>query len=186
MDHISHRSARLTRVLSIFFIGIGALLSIEIGIALIFNPYHILGGGDFRYHLFAVPLLLTHSLLPILLILLLELILLLPLSSSIAKTFALLAYLRDLQRAQRRSHQIYFPLTGLPLITADTSHQTALDLSIRKQQPRVSILDLIQQRNTHQLLLGMPGAGKTTVLREYQYNAAKRRWAIVFGRDKLP
>jgi HEAT repeat protein len=78
----------------------------------------------------------------------------------IAKPLALLAYLRAVQAAQESYRKLYIPFFVLPEPSQDT----------------------------HQLLRGAAGAGKTTMLRMYQYAAAaaQNRRAILRGRDKFP
>ncbi|HET8852544.1 MAG TPA: hypothetical protein VFN02_08455, partial [Ktedonobacteraceae bacterium] len=78
----------------------------------------------------------------------------------IAKPLALNAYLRAVQAAQEPYRKLYLPFSALP-------------------EPG---------QDTHQLILGEPGAGKTTMLRMFQYAAvsAQNRRAILRGRNKIP
>src|SRR5579863_7244507 len=78
----------------------------------------------------------------------------------IAKPLALLAYLRAVQVAQEGYRKLYIPFVVLP-------------------EP---------EQDTHRLMLGPAGAGKTMIMRIYQYVAAtgQNRWAILRGRDKIP
>ena len=77
-----------------------------------------------------------------------------------AKPLALNAYLRAVGSAQEPYRKLYLPFYVLP-------------------EP---------EQDTHQLILGEPGAGKTTMLRMYQYAAvaAQNRRAILRGRNKIP
>src|SRR5207248_463459 len=89
-----------------------------------------------------------------------------------ARPFALLAYLRAVHAAQGEYFKAYMPFT-MPTTTWKTSDTyedgTSAPSSFQEQQ--VALLDLVQQQNTNQMILGMPGVGKTTALRVYQHSA---------------
>src|SRR5215469_18565110 len=77
---------------------------------------------------------------------------------SIAKPLALRAYLRAIQAAQEDYRKLYIPYVVLP-------------------EP---------DQDTHRLIRGPAGAGKTMIMRTYAATAAQNRWAILRGRDKIP
>jgi HEAT repeat protein len=56
----------------------------------------------------------------------------------------------------------------------------------REHSYRRSIPAIQPEQNSHQLVLGAAGAGKTTMLRLHQRNAAQRRWDMIRGRAKVP
>ncbi|HET8910897.1 MAG TPA: hypothetical protein VFN23_05515, partial [Ktedonobacteraceae bacterium] len=103
----------------------------------------------------------------------------------IARPLAIAIYLQVIQKQQEAYYKVYTPLTaqsGLyktPVVpyTGDTMHYSA---------EGQNILDLLQGIDTHQLILGMPGAGKTMVLREYEYEVAQHLWGVALGHEKVP
>lgn len=101
---------------------------------------------------------------------------------------ALVLYLRDVQKAQESYRRLYTPLTALPNIyeTPVAYYRDTGDPALSDQGQNVSIIDLVRQEDTHQLILGVPGAGKTMALRVYQYIASQQRGALVRGHDKIP
>src|SRR5581483_7384237 len=99
---------------------------------------------------------------------------------------ALVSYLRAVHKAQEEYHKLYTPLTALTNLRQATESYSQERTVSPPIQENVSILDLVQQQNTHQMILGVPGAGKTTALRVYQYLASQRPWRLVFQRDKIP
>src|SRR5579864_7546917 len=76
----------------------------------------------------------------------------------VAKPLALLAYLRAIQAAHEVYRKLYIPYVVLPESDQDT----------------------------HRLILGPSGAGKTMIMRTYTATAAQNRRAILRGRDKIP
>ncbi len=105
-----------------------------------------------------------------------------------AKPLALIAYLRDAHIAQEEYHKLYTPLTALTNIrkTSEVYLQDSTAPTVSVQEQQVSILDLVQQQNSHQLILGVPGAGKTTALRVYQYIVSRQPLALILRRERLP
>ncbi|WP_165423791.1 HEAT repeat domain-containing protein [Ktedonosporobacter rubrisoli] len=105
-----------------------------------------------------------------------------------AQPLALIMYLREVHQAQEGYHKLYTPLTALTNLRQSAEeyqyNPTAPTTTVEEEQ--VSILDLVQQQDTHQLILGVPGAGKTTALRVYQYIASQRPLALAFARDRIP
>ena len=98
---------------------------------------------------------------------------------------AIYRYLQDVRVAQEQYYQLYTPLTALTNIrqTPGPNEQGVVSSVIEE---RVAILDLVQQQDTDQLILGVPGAGKTTALRVYQYSASEHPWQLVFRRNRVP
>jgi HEAT repeat protein len=76
----------------------------------------------------------------------------------ITKPLALRAYLRAVKAAQEGYHKLYIPYVVLP-------------------EP---------DQDTHRLILGPAGAGKTMLLQRYAASAAQNRRGIVRGSDKIP
>jgi HEAT repeat protein len=104
------------------------------------------------------------------------------------RPMALASYLRSVHRAQEEYHKLYTPLTALTNIRkAVESYQqdgTASTVAIEEEQ--ISLLDLIQQQDVHQLILGVPGAGKTMALRVYQYSASQSPWRLLLRHGRIP
>ncbi len=98
---------------------------------------------------------------------------------------AIYRYLRDVKAAQAQYHQLYTPLTALTNIrqTPNANEQGSIAPVVEE---RIAILDLVQQQDTDQLILGVPGAGKTTALRVYQYSASEHPWELVLKRKRVP
>lgn len=184
MDLTYQRRARLIRILRIFFTGLALLLTVDITILLIVNLSFIFGKGDIVAHIFPLLFVLAHSFL-LVLILAPEIVLVLLMALWLAEPLAILAFLYEVRKAQKRSYREYFPLEALPLITPEYGSQNPGDLVDQSQQEKAPILALIR-RKTHLLLTGVPGAGKTTVLNVYQHDASKHYWSILRSRDQLP
>ncbi len=181
------------RLLSSILIGVGItlfLLLVEAGYVLLFNPADMLGRTTQR--LLALLTLPIHVPL-VLLILVLELIVVVGLILLVNRPFAIYRYLRVVRDTQEEYHKLYTPLTALTNIrkSLDTTAvqnaqngQTSPTVAIEEE--RVSMLDLVQKSNAHQMILGVPGAGKTTALRVYQYVASRHIWHILLKRDRIP
>ena len=95
----------------------------------------------------------------------------------LAQPLALHAYLREVGREQKKSRQLYTPLSG-----AKNLYETPTGSIAPKQQD----IHLLVRQNAHLLILGMPGAGKTMALRAYQSLVLKYSWAMIWGRSKIP
>ncbi|HEY5004022.1 MAG TPA: hypothetical protein VII61_12760, partial [Ktedonobacteraceae bacterium] len=100
----------------------------------------------------------------------------------------LIVYLRRVHKAQQQYHDLYTPLTALTNIrkALDEYGQGINAPTVTIQEEQVSILDLVQQQDAHQLILGVPGAGKTTALRVYQYSASQKPFELALRRKRIP
>src|SRR5207249_12152817 len=56
--------------------------------------------------------------------------------------------------------------------------------SVEEQQ--VSLVDLLQQQRINQMLLSMPGTGKTTSLHRYQYTVSQHPLRLILRRERVP
>jgi HEAT repeat protein len=106
-------------------------------------------------------------------------------SALAAKPLGLLAYLRAVHTQQEAYHQLYTPLKALTNLRQATEQQSATG-QLSMQEEQISILDLIQQQHSHQLILGVPGAGKTMALRVYQYELSSHPLQLVRERGQIP
>jgi HEAT repeat protein len=158
MSRSSNRSVPSSRVLRNMLVGVGiALVLIVLEIVLwIVNPLHVVSRGT--------PLLL--------LIPLFTLLVVCALVQFTARPLALLAYLRDVQRSQEGYATTYVPLSADP--NSDDLEQN------------VSLLELVQQQDANQLILGASGAGKTMLLCAYLYRLARQGRALVRKRQRIP
>ncbi|GHO91340.1 hypothetical protein KSF_013880 [Reticulibacter mediterranei] len=160
------------------------LLLFAISILWWWNPFHLLQDPEqFLADLLAFPKQTPQLLLiPLLIFLILFFLVFLAIPP-----LKLVSYLRAVHKAQEEQHKLYTPLTALTNLRQATENygqeRTASPLSL---QENVSILDLVQQQDAHQMILGVPGAGKTTALRVYQYLASQRPWRLVFRRGRIP
>ena len=157
---------------------------LETGLILLFNPFHVLGNGTNR---FSALLTLPIHFPIVLLILLLELLLFSLLAFFVARPVALVRYLYQVHRAQEKYSRLYTPLTALANIRGaldDYARDATPAVSIQEEQ--VSILDLVQQQDMHQMILGAPGSGKTMALRVYQYSASQQPLNLVLKRNRIP
>lgn len=168
--------------------GLGITLLLTLVLAAIiwyFNPFHLLGNVANRSAALLMlpvdhPLTLLGPGIAFVLFFILALLLAHPLS--------LVLYLRAVRAVQKHYHTLYTPLTALTNIrrALDTYSQDMAAPAISTQQEQISILDLVQQQETHQMILGVPGAGKTMALRVYQYIASQHPWSLVFHRGSIP
>src|SRR5947199_7065211 len=86
------------------------LTLIEMGLVLLFNPFHMLGSVQNRFFaLLMLPLLMPVSLL----VPLSELVVASIATFLLTKAVALMSYLRAVYRAQETSHKLYIPLTAV-------------------------------------------------------------------------
>jgi HEAT repeat protein len=178
--YVSNRHFAPSRIFRNLLMGAGIVLVltlIEAGIFGLINPSHFSALVPF---IISAPYWL---LLP-----LVEFLLAFLLVQVADKPLALGLYLQDAQKAQESYRRIYTPLTALSDIyeTPVSYYRDTGDPALSGQGQNVSVIDLIRQGDTHHLILGVPGAGKTMALRVYQYIASQQRGALVRGHDKIP
>jgi HEAT repeat protein len=173
------------RIWTSFFVGGGITLifavCVLLGISLL-NPFHVPGAimGHLSPLLASLPIVLLVVLIALLASSLLTFFLIRP--------AGLIVYLRRVHKAQQHYHDLYTPLTALTNIrrALDEYEQGANAPTVTIQEEQVSILDLVQQQDAHQLILGVPGAGKTTALRVYQYSASQQPFDLAFRQKRIP
>jgi HEAT repeat protein len=194
-DHRSKRRVILSRFLRNILIGVGIaiLLTCIEGVLWIINPLHLFGSGS-SHNVSSLLSNLAHT--PLLwLLLLLQVIAVCALLLFLDKPLALRRYVRDVQKAQEQYRTLYTPLTSWSAIyeTSLTCYQDAPDLSTPGKVRHISVLELAQELvdssrvvRSHQLILGVPGAGKSVMLYFYLLIALRRSRSIIFGRDKIP
>ena len=176
------------RLLSSLLMGIGVVLILtllEVCLLLLFNPFHIL--GDTANRSIAILSLLAHAQ-AITLIPLAEFLIATLLAFLAIRPLALIAYLREVHEAQADYSQLYTPLKALTNIRRTTEAYTAnvTAPTVIVQDEQISILNLVREQDTHLLILGLPGAGKTMALRVYQYEAAQNPVKLVLQRGRIP
>ncbi len=167
-------TSRLPIALGIALVSTLLLTLLEAILILLIHPTHLAG-------LLALP---SHA--PQLLIIpIIEFVLLVLAVRLGSMPLAIYRYLQDARAAQEQYYQLYTPLTALTNIrqTPTVNEQGAVSSVVEE---RVAILDLVQQQDTDQLILGVPGAGKTTALRVYQYSASEHPWKLVLKRNRVP
>lgn len=182
------RQTLVRRVLIALAIGLGAtfvLTLLEIGVITLFNPFAMLGETPNR---FASALALPAQSPGVLLVPLSEVLLFSLAAFLLAKPLALTSYLHAVRQVQEESHRLYTPLTAVTNIRrAAEDYQNYDDVpTLYDQDQRVSILDLVQQEDAHQMILGVPGAGKTMALRVFQYTASQEPFTLAMSRARLP
>ncbi|HLG76403.1 MAG TPA: hypothetical protein VKX46_08305, partial [Ktedonobacteraceae bacterium] len=171
------------RLLGAGMLGAGVMVFLtllEVLVLVLFNPFHVLGGAGSFAALFVLPVHAPLSLL----VPLGELVVSAGIVLVSARPMAEVFYLRDVHRAQEEYYKFYTPLAALVNLRKAADEDGSSSTSLQEQQ--VSILDLVRQQDIHQLILGAPGAGKTTVLRVYQYLASLRPIALVLRRGRIP
>jgi len=111
------------------------------------------------------------------------------------RPLALLRYIREVQRAQEQYRAFYTPVNSWPAVYETTIMyvQDSPDPSVPGQAQSMSMFELAQHLaptsaagQAHQLILGAPGAGKTMLLRLYQYVALQQGRTLIAGRAKIP
>src|SRR5712692_610152 len=111
------------------------------------------------------------------------------------RPLALLRYIREVQRAQEQYRAFYTPVNSWPAVYETTIMyvQDSPDPAVPGQAQSMSMFELAQHLaptsaagQAHQLILGAPGAGKTMLLRLYQYVALQQGRALIAGRAKIP
>lgn len=158
-------------------IGLAVMLALTLLEALLFLLLHAFHIADLFSLLLHAPQVL---LVPLIELLLFTLLVLLGL-----RTLAVALYLRQVHGEQRAQYEVYTPLTSIRNIrqTPELDLQRTPALS---QEQRVALTDLVEQQETHQLILGVPGAGKTMLLRAYQYMASQPPLALAMQRARIP
>lgn len=162
------------------------LTLMEMGVLWLVNPLHALASTRLVGLLTLpvhVPLLLTIPLVEFVIFSLLLIFGVVPV--------ALVSYLKEVNAAQEPYHQLYTPLTAMTNIrqvpVANTVNQQGTPgATAPVLEERIAILDLVQQQDTDQLILGVPGAGKTTAMRVYQYLVSQHPVQRVFHRKRIP
>jgi len=186
----NHRSAS-SRVPRNIAIGVGIALIL----ALIEGAVWLLafsGGGTHNISMFLSSA--AHTPL-FLFVLLLQLIAACILVQVTDRPLALLRYIREVQRAQEQYRAFYTPVNSWPAVYETTVMyvQDSPDPSVPGQVQSMSMSELAQHLaptsaagQAHQLILGAPGAGKTVLLRLYQYVALQQGRGLIAGRAKIP
>jgi HEAT repeat protein len=94
-----------------------------------------------------------------------------------AEPLAISAYLRAIQREQQTNSRVYTTLTAVKNLYETPSNAA-------HQPEQMDICKIAREAQTHLLILGLPGAGKTMALRAaYQFPTFKRSWR---GRKCVP
>src|SRR5713226_5481732 len=128
-------------------------------------------------------------------VLLLQLIAACTLMQVTDRPLALLRYIREVQRAQEQYRAFYTPVNSWPAVYETTIMyvQDSPDPSVPGQVQSMSMSELAQHLaptsaagQAHQLILGAPGAGKTMLLRLFQYVALQQGRTLIAGRAKIP
>jgi len=180
-----HGAARL-RISLLLGAGLTVIFALlEAGFLLLFNPFHILGDGTGRFSsLLGLPLHVS----VVLLVLLLQFLLFTLLAFLLVKPGAFILYLRQVRGAQEPYERAYTPLemsvNTRRVLAADEQDGVASRVSTQEEQ--ASLLDLLQREDTHQLIPGASGSGKTMALRVYQYRAAQQPLDRILKRKRIP
>ena len=190
----SNRRVTLTRFLRNILLGVVitiVLICIE-GLFWLFNPIHLFGTGTSRT-LSTLLSSIAHT--PLLwFLLLLQVIVICALMFFIDRPLALRRYIRDVQKAAERYRTLYTPLTSWPAIyeTSLTCYRDAPDLSTPGKVQHISVPEMAQEltgssgvEKSHQIILGLPGAGKSVMLYFYWYTVLRRSRSIIFGRNTI-
>jgi HEAT repeat protein len=192
--HLNNRLAS-SRIPRNILIGVGITFMLTfIEVALwIFNPFHVFGSGA-SHSLSALLAIPTHT--PLLLLIpLVQVVAACILVQIIDKPLALRRYVRDMQKELEQYRTLYTPLTSWPAIyeTPITHYQESPDLSIPSRVRSTSMLELAQElgatlaaTQSHQLILGDPGAGKTILLYLYQFTTLQQSRLLILGRNRIP
>ncbi len=156
------------------------IILVEALVLWLLNPGHLPSSGVSR--------LLALVTLPSIAIVFIELLLCVLVAYLVARPFALFAYLRTVHTAQAEYFKSYIPLS-VPISfwrTSDTSQEDGTSSPTSFEELQVSPVDLIQRQDTNQLILGMPGTGKTTSLRVYQYTVSQHPLRRTMRRERIP
>jgi HEAT repeat protein len=191
----SKRSVTSSRFLRNILIGIGiaTLLTIIEGTLWLLNPFHLFGNGT-SHTLTNLLSNLVHT--PFLWpLLLLQVIAVCGLIHFTDMPLALRGYMKDVQKAQERYRALYTPLPSWSAIyeTSLTWYEETPELSHPSKVKHISLLELAQDlwqvsttSKSHQLILGIPGAGKSIILYFYRFAILQRSRSLIFGKGKIP
>lgn len=103
------------------------------------------------------------------------------------KPLAVVAYLRMMHRTQEYYRQLYIPFNSVTNTRkAAVSNQGRAASAASIQDEHVSIFTLVEQQDSPQVILGMPGAGKTMAMRMYQYRASQKPFSLLSAPGKIP
>src|SRR5258708_18458597 len=191
MARRSNRRSTSSRVPRNMAVGVGVALIL----ALIEGAVWLLafsGGGTHNISTFLSSVVHTPL---FLFVLLLQLIAACILVQVTDRPLALLKYIREVQRAQEQYRALYTPVNFWSAVYETTIidvHESP-DPSVPGQVQSMSMFELAQHLaptsaagQAHQLILGAQGAGKTMLLRLYQYVALQQGRALIAGRAKIP
>ncbi len=194
-SHSGERGKILARSLLVGIILTLLLTCIELGLFWIINPNHLLGTGV-AHQLPSLLALPVHF--PVLwLIPVIELAGTTVAAFVATRPLALRAYLRDVQREQehyRIAHtslaafaNVYnTPVTYYPNTPDASNVSNSSNSNVQAQTQVVSLLNVLQQQESHLLLLGDAGTGKTLALHVYLAAIARQGWTRVRSRATIP
>ena len=166
------------------------LTCIELGIFWLINPRHLLG-RSVTHQLIALFALPVH--IPALwLIPSVELVGITVAAFMVTRPLALRAYFRDVQKAQEHYRRVHTSLADFanayqtPVSYYPATPEVAdVNNPVGKVQTQlVTLSQVFQQQESHVLLLGEVGAGKTLALRLYLAELARRGWTR--NRSSIP
>ncbi len=178
-----------SRILRCILIGIGVTLvltGVELAILALASALHLFDRGG-TSHLSVTQLLSQHTSL-LLLVALAELLIITITLLLTDKSFELLVYLKDVQKAQERYCSVYTTLPSLVEMyeTPVVYYQHTPDPSVFPQVQNLSIHELLRKQDGNQFLLGAPGSGKTLALHRYQYIITQSSRTVVRQPRKVP
>jgi hypothetical protein len=97
-----------------------------------------------------------------------------------AEPLAIFAYLRTVQKEQQTNSRVY-----TTLIAVKSLYETPSNPSNQPEQK--DIREIAKEVQTHLLILGLPGAGKTMALRAaYQFPTFNHYWSLVREQQSIP
>ncbi len=188
-SHAGERGKILARSLLVGILFTLLLTCIELGLFWLINPNHLLG-VDVAHQLPALLVLPVHF--PILwLIPVIELAGTTVAAFMATRPLALRAYLRVIQKEQERYRGAHTSLAAFANVyqTPITYYPNTPDVSnsnVQTQAQVVSLLSVLQQQESHLLLLGDAGTGKTLALHLYLAEIAHQGWTRVRSRATIP
>ncbi|HZU02223.1 MAG TPA: HEAT repeat domain-containing protein [Ktedonobacteraceae bacterium] len=156
------------------------IILVEAVILWLFHPGHPSGSGLNR--------LLALVTLPSIAIAFIELLLCVSVAYLVVRPFALFAYLRTVHAAQAEYFKVYMPVSVPTSLwkTLDISQEDGTSSPTSFEEQQVSLVDLIQRQDSNQLIIGMPGTGKTTSLQVYQYTVSRQPLRLILRRERVP
>jgi HEAT repeat protein len=170
-------SSRLARSLLMVLLGALLLTLVELGFLWLFNPPP---GRNSSQQLAALISLPLH--LPLLwLIPLAEVVAIASGTFALSKPLAMLAYSRDVLKAQERSRarSASLPAPAAMYRTTVAYFKYTPDTASPQQEQHLPLAELVASLQDHSLLLlGMAGAGKTFALRQFQCAVLQQRSAL--------